>query len=446
MMSRRKLSMRDVLGACGHRARASLVAVTLVSGWGLAGCSGHACKELKAQHAALLTAQRQTASEASPEQVVMALAVDQAMVGELLAEAMAEVETQASKTLEVAGGQARVKLRVPRLDVSLTDACDDCVALDGKVSVTASLKVAGVSLGESRVSGRVQARAPLKLVGGAEGSRLVLGLDGIKIRQIDLDLDGLPAQLRKEIRAYATEGARTILGQLSGELPLASWAPIEVPGGGVALTASKLAMFPQQGQLWVGFSATLPARGPALTPAPLLGQGERVGVTLSGTALEGLMQRMMDAGGLPARLDDDFKPSASGDNHVTLRSVVPERGKLKTAFTVWHLPDDGACYAADLEGMASIKLRHKPARGEHQLDLSIKRLEVTRTQGEDTLLRVGLWLRSAFVDEALEAQARVMAADTLSLGPLGQRQLRIARIALKPEGVTVAGDMVKTAK
>ena len=64
----------------------------------------------------------------------------------------------------------------------------------------------------------------------------------------------------------------------------------------------------------------------------------------------------------------------------------------------------------------------------------------------DTLLRIGLWVQSTFMDEALEASTRLLTADTLQVGPLGKKRLQVGKISFDDNRVTVTGDLTDAPK
>jgi hypothetical protein len=71
------------------------------------------------------------------------------------------------------------------------------------------------------------------------------------------------------------------------------------------------------------------------------------------------------------------------------------------------------------------------------LDVALDDFEVTQTRGDDTLLRLGLWWDSELIEGLEQVQTTVLRAETLQLGPLGQRELRAARVIPKGEALSV---------
>jgi hypothetical protein len=276
--------------------------------------------------------------------------------------------------------------------------------------------------------------------GSAKGSTLSVDMGKAKISTISIDVAGLPSALRGPINRFATEGARSILGAFDGPIALAEWAPFELSGSGLEVTASGLSTFPKAGQIWVGFSTNLPIDA-ALTPAPLLGSGERAAVVFAEPALEGLLSAMVISGAIPNRFGDDMKPDPKGDYYASLTSLRPDGDALLTGFTIWHLPRSGQCFAAEVQGRTTFEVRELAKRKKTRLDLAFEDLEVVSTRGDDTLLRIGLWLRSAFVEETLRAQTRILTASSLKMGPLGEKQLSVGRVSMGKGIVTIAGDL-----
>ncbi len=418
-------------------------------------CGDSACTQLQQDHQALMLAQTNldtTSPKDAP--VVMAVSIHEELIGQMLTEAVGKEIPPIEKKLSASKASIDATLTIPSFQTSLSDKCDDCIQLGGAVSVRASAKALGAKLFSTRVRGRLTGRVPLKLIATSKGSALKVDLKRARIEKIRLDLDGLPSWARKAVQDFASDGANSIIKKLfKKDITLARWEPIPLPGSPVKLTASKLNTFPKDKELQIGFATNIAQRQgskhnlPSLKPTPLLKSSkQRLGVTFSGLGMTALTNAAIAAGTIPVRLNDDFKPDPNGDYHVTFSSITPTDQRLRTNFTVWHLPKSGSCFAADVQGMVSLKVNPNQKRSRTRILADIKDLEVQRTRGDDTLLRIGLWVQSTFMDEALEASTRLLTADTLQVGPLGKKRLLIGKISFDDNRVTVTGDLTDAPK
>ncbi len=418
-----------------------LAALALLAAWTLAACASQTCHHLDRDRLNLLDQRRPLLTSPNPQRALAALSIHQDALGQMLTDALRAHARSLNQSTPIPGGDLRLTLHVDTLSVVVVDRCDHCLALRGGLSLRFSTRIHGLPILSGSLSGQLQGELPLRLHASSSGSTLTADLGDARIDRVSLDADGLPRAALDPVNAFALDGARALLKAIPTPVTLASWAPIALPGSNLRLSASSLHTFPDRRQIWIGFAANLPANpDPGLSPSPLLAEGEPIALTFTADALTALIAAMMDGDLIPDRLDDDLKPHPEGDYRVTLRAVTPHQGTLKTAFTLWHLPVDGACYAADLEGHAALTVKKAKDRG-LRIDLNMDALSVTSTRGDDTLLRVGLWLRSAVLGDTLAAQARLLAADTLALGPLGAQRLSVKRIFAERGAVTLVGDL-----
>lgn len=420
-----------------------LASITLLSA---AGCDRQACQTLTRDHASMMAAQRQAFEDSKePGPVVMSVSLHQELLEDLLNDALKAKPPSATRTLRAPGGSVKASVKLGSVEAQMTDDCRRCLALNANISVRAQIRVASRTLSEVTLRARALGQVPLNIKTQGDGAVLTAQLDRASLKRLRIDTKALPSWARKPLEDYAASSATSLLKQLGDSFTIARIDPIKVPDVPLRLTPARLETFPKQQELELGFTtnfSTASPKPPADLPAsPSLRKGERVAMRFNDQALTSLMNAAFLSKQVPTRLNDDLKPDPKGVNHVTLDRVTPRKGKLQTSFTIWHLPDSGACYAAEVQGMVAAQVKPLAIRSKTRVSASINDLTVVNTRGNDTLLRIGLWIQSTFMDQALKANTRILAADTLKLGPLGERRLKIKRLDVKDDGVVVAGEL-----
>lgn len=423
-----------------RRARPPAWALTFLSvcALGAAGCRAQECADLD-------RAWRQLSAPRAPDApprkapIVMSAQIHESRLDAWWQEALDGAGRTLRWDQRAKGGELRGRLHLRRAWLRAADgpcAQGACLAIGWEGSLELSAALGGLTLfqGQTKLTG--QGRAPLRLTPDAQGTALRLSLADATLDRLSLDLS-LPEAWRPAVDGFARDGVQAALQAAGPDLTLARWAPLRWEGAALTALPARLAALPDARSLWIGFSTDLPTSpgAPSLQPASALQPGEEVAVSFSGEALTGLLRLLLQEGLLPARLDDDFKPDPDGIHRVTLARAQPQDGHLDLDLTLWRLAADEAetCYAAQARGRA---LFHVKQGG--QLDLTLDDLQVVSTQGEDTLLRLGLWWQSAFFEQSLSAQASFVAARTLQLGPLGRQRLTARRVSSQPGLVSVA--------
>ena len=280
------------------------------------------------------------------------------------------------------------------------------------------------------------AQVPLRLDLDGGESKLIVDLKRINIRKLAVRGAGGPLPWNRILAGAAQD----LLRSAGTEITVASWKPLAAPGTTVKLAARELKIFRKEGTAWIGFAVDVPTAGPALEPEATLRRKESVAVSFTGDVLTRLTQEMLLSGAVPARLDDDFKPAKGGHHHVTVERVVPDDDGMLTDFTIWRLPpDDDACYSAKVRARTLLQVKGGHAVGQTPIHLRMTDGEVLSTEGDDGLLQIGLWLRSVFVSDTLEAQGKLLAGTTFEFGPAGKLHVDVQRIEYGVGRVSVAG-------
>jgi hypothetical protein len=411
----------------------ALVVVMVVVG----GCRSDHCQRLQSDYAEVVIAQSAPLSElpeGSPVQI--GLQIHEDLLTEVIHKALAGRLTYRANE-SVPGGRLSAEVKLTRAKVRLGKNCKDCVEIDARLSIKSDIVAGGVRVFRGQGGADVVARVPLVLALEDGISTLAVDLRRVDIRRLHLrGAGGRDLPWNRLLGKAATK----LLRAAGSQVTVAQWRPSSLPGTAVTAAASQLRVFPRQRTVWIGFSVLLPPGGPGLEPAATLGRGESVGVSFSGAVLTHLMQGLINSGAVPNRLDENFNPDEEGPYLVTLGRVRPDETGLVTDFTIWHLPaDEGTCYAAEVRARTLLNVEESHRKGRAAIRMRMSGGEVVATRGDDTLLNVGLWLRSVFVRDTLEAQSRVLAADTFRFGPLGERTISVKRIDYSADSMEVVG-------
>jgi hypothetical protein len=343
----------------------------------------------------------------------------------------------AGALLGAGGGELEATVGFKRVGVSLSPrGCGQplCVALE----LETSLKLSGQA-GKKRLFSvssplRASGVAPLRLENRAGRASLRLDLAGVELGDLELPSKQIPRALRSRVQGLLAQGVQGLLRRAGSRVTLATWEPWRLEGSQVKLQAASLRQS-APGVLEVGFASNLPLAGrPALAQAAVLGKGEQVAVRFSQGALLELTRLWMQRPGAPSRLDEDFKPDPQGIHRVTLESIAATREGLQLEVTLWRIgrQEEETCYAARARGDAMFHVK----RG-GRVRLKLEDLTLIKSQGEDTLLRLGAWARSLFFSQGLAAQANVLAVRSLKLGPLGEQTWAVRRVQGEEGAVTV---------
>lgn len=429
------------------------LAVTFVSLWTLVGCSSRECARLERSYGQVVASQAEALVGEVPAQAPVAMAVQlrQGLLQGWLQQALQQEGGQikltrrlSSRDLGAAGallgkakGALQAELRLKRVTASLSpEGCGQplCLELELSSSLRLSGELGGKKLFQTATSVRTRGVAPLRLDNQPDRAELRLDLSQVELSKVELPLEQLPEALRPRAQAMLGQAAQGLLQLAGRELTLASWRPWSLEGTQVKLKASSLRQVSAE-VLEVGFASNLPlGQAPALPSSQALGPDEQVALRFSQGALLGLMRQWMQLPGAPTRLNEDFKPDPEGIHRISLEQLSATPEALQLEVTLWRVArqEQETCYAARARGDAMFHVK----RG-GRVQLKLQDLELVESQGEDTLLRLGLWARSLFFSQGLAAQAQVLAARTLQLGPLGEQTWEVRRLQGEQGAVTV---------
>lgn len=423
--------------------RMSVVALVLVAA-GFAGCKSDECQRLRAEYARTIQAQKAELAKVdanSPAQI--ALQVHEDLLTSVVHDALTGRKSLYRAEETIAGGnKLSAKVSLTRAKVRFGRGCNDCLEIDGRMAMDSTIRAAGVNIFRGKGGADLTAQVPLRLDVKDGDSALVVDLRKVKIRKLSVR----GASGRLPWNRILGDAAQKLLRTGGTEITVARWKPLELPGTSVKLTAKELKVFRAEKTAWLGFAVGVPADGPGLVPEATLRRKETVAVSFTGNVLTRLTQEMLLSGAVPNRLDEDFKPDPGGHQMVTVTDVKPDGDGLETLFTLWRLPpEEDECYAVDVKARTLVQVKRSRG-GKTPVHLKMTDGEVVETRGDDSLLQIGLWLRSVFVSDALEAQTRILAADTIEFGPLGKQRVDIQRVDYAEGGVTVAGAMTARSK
>ncbi|MEL6181616.1 MAG: hypothetical protein AAFS10_21840, partial [Myxococcota bacterium] len=415
------------------------------------GCSSQqTCNDLRSRYQTTLQqqGQLQNGQTKGTSHNLMATQIHADALGDMV-EAVLERQGTLSHRISrkpARGTRLDMTLTWTRLSFALTPECNDCIALTSGLSAQINARVMGVPIPVDRAQGKLIGHIPLYLKATPAGSELSTDLSAMTLQQLDLKVPGLPNELTRLILPMARDAAQEVLKTVGGPVSLARWKPMTLPGGKLTIVARELATLADHNTIWVGWGADLPitADVQTLRPTASLRPGESAAVSFAGPALTPLMRAMQGKGGIPNRLNSDLKPDPNGDITITIDRVTPTTNGLATRFSAWNLPSDGGrCYRIDLEATTQVTVtppqpqaRQIGAR-QGSIQVSMDDMRVVATEGDDTLVRLGLWLRSVFVEETLQAQTRLLAAHEFDLGGAGTVGVDLQRATINPEGVTL---------
>lgn len=411
-------------------------AVTFLSAWAwaasLGGCAGSECPKLREEYARAMKAAPALRGEPQGPATLALEVKTEALSGWINEALQREGDTRSLKQ-DTPVGSLQARLKDLRVSVALDPGCERCVRLTARGKLRATGAAFGVPLALDEQDVTLKGSLPLKLKATKGRSELLADLSGVKLER--LKLSGVPGWAQGPLEVLALDLASGLLQKLGGEFALARWEPLALPGGSLKVAPSELRTLAAQDALWIGFSSNLPAPKRGLAPVGVLGKGEEVAVSFSAESLGALMRGLMAQGALPARFDDALKPDPKGVHRATVRGLTPNERGARLALTLWRLPEEGGddrCYAVDVQAQGQFHVKQGEA-----LDVALDDFEVTQTRGDDTLLRLGLWWDSELIEGLEQVQTTVLRAETLQLGPLGQRELRAARVIPKGEALSV---------
>ena len=436
--------------------RRSLIALLLLSGFALsqvaAGCgSQQTCDDLRADYKATLERQSRSPESGATSGMshnLLATQIHEEALGEMIEGVLERKGTLSHRVNRKLPNRTHLDMTVTwtRLSFDLTPECDDCVLLTSGLSANIDARVFGVPVPVKTAGGQLRGLLPLKLTATREGSALSTDISKMTLKEVDLRVPGLPSELTALVLPMARSAAQAVLKEVGGPITLARWRPMELPGRDkLKIVARELVTLADRGVVWIGWGADLPIAPDAATlqAAATLRDGERAAVSFSGAALTPLMQAMQGQGGIPSRLNSDLKPDPKGDVYITLSQVTPTAGGLATRFSAWNLPESGTCYRVDMEAATHVTVTppNPAARqiGDRQgaVQVAMEDMRVVNTQGDDTLVKVGLWLRSLFVEETLQAQTKLLAAHDFDLGGAGKVGVDLQRAEFSEAGATI---------
>lgn len=401
------------------------------------GCGRNECEALQRSYRRTLKQEMalgQAPLRESP--VLMSAQLHETLLNEVIQQTLPEQgKISASKSLP-AQSKLKTKTTLKNLRVRVSETCDRCLEIRGTVLFDVTVTTAGLTIFKGKTTGKLAGELPLDLTQSARGTSLVADLRRAKIKSVSVKIKDLPSWGRKPLNEAATSTTRKLLKKFGEKVTLATWQSISLPDTTIKLDAKRLHMMPDADSIWVGFSSNIPTREASLQPRNSLRRGEKAAVGFSGAALTGAIRELLKNGEIPARYNEKLKPDAKGVHRVTLKSVDPSVEGLGLQFSIWRLPEKGTCYSADIAGKATLRLGQSK-KGKPEVKIKLSDLDVESTQGDDTLLKLGLWWNSVFVGEVFEAQTKVLAARTLEMGPLGKRKLEVQRISSTEDAVYV---------
>lgn len=423
-----------------------LTALTIAC-WGCS--SAQTCAELRQSYQATLKAQQhaQPGDAHSGDALnLMATQLHEDTVGALIEQAIEQKGTLSHKVKRALPGLAKLELEITwtRLAFALTSECDNCIQVTSGLSARAKITAAGMAVSDQKARGKLVGLLPLQLTSTKGNSRLSTDLRKMTLKTIKLAIPGLPREFSSLIDPLARDAVHSALSHFGDTITLARWKPIALPGGKITIHARELAVFAPQKTIWIGWGAAVPvAPGtPGLIPRASLNSTDAAAISFAGPAMTALMRAMQGSGAVPSRLNQDLKPDKEGDVYITLTRVTPKDNGLDTAFTAWNLPKEGTCYQLDLEARANFDitppkadaLTQKARQGE--LEVKLDDVRVIKTSGDDTMIRLGLWLRSLFVEETMQAQTRLLATHDFEVGD-GKLDVAFQRAETGDDAITL---------
>lgn len=414
----------------------SFAAIVLVT-MGLQGCKSDECQRLRAEYAQVLEANQKARARVTadaPAQIGLQLHED------LLTGIVHNALTSGKKVYRaqetIAGGnRLSADVSLTRATVRFGRGCNDCIEINGRLTMASTITAGGVIIFRGSGGADLVAQAPLRLALDDDVSRLTVDLRRVEIRKLAVRGAGGSLPWNRILGA----SAQSLLRAAGSEITVAAWRPLQLPGTTVRVAARELKVFRKEHTAWIGFSVDIPTDGDGIKPAATLERKETVAVTFTGAVLTHLTQELLGTGALPARLNDDFKPDSSGHHLVSVDRIVPDDDGMLTDFTIWRLPpQDDECYAAQVRARTLLQVKRSRG-GKTPIHLQMTDGQIVATRGDDDLLQIGLWLRSVFVSDTLEAQSRLLTIDTIEFGPLGQHRVDIQRVDYGAERIEVAG-------
>jgi hypothetical protein len=404
----------------------------------MGGCASE-CKAIRAEFEQLELSQVnkvQTTKMFKPDAPeVLGVSVRASVFERLVSSVVLGKATPMTTTVKLGPGKLVAKVRLLDLTLLPFGECKDCLRFSAAVKLDVQVVAGPLSLASTEGRGQVVARVPMVLEASREGSTLSADLGRATVEDVRVEVGELPSAARGPLDKIVTGGVRQALSTMGRRVRLVRWDPVKLEGSTVRLVASKLVLFPEDQVVWVGFKSNLSDPASPVVPRVELGEGEDLSATFSGTLMSAVLRSMMANGKISDRFNDDLKPDPKGDFRVRIASVSPTKDGLQTDFTVWRLPkEDGSCYVVVSEGLATA-LPH-PTKSD-KLKIKIRDIEVVDTHGDDMLLDVGLWAKSVFMEETLEAQTSILSAERIELGTLGEVEMKVARVAHDSESISV---------
>ncbi len=416
-----------------YNLRAFLVALTaLLLGGTAFGCAS-SCPTIRSEWAA--RPQGQVAQKMQDEPVLVT-SLHTAAINDLLSEGRNKLlSRKRSESLKVGSGTVKGTLDLNKVEVRATAACEGCVELDLGGAVELTVKAAGVNVLSTRKRTSLTGSVPLLISRSQGKSTLSIDMAKFDVQQIDLPLSGVPSWAKSVVKDVVQDAASYLLKRYVGKVKIASWDALALPGSPVRFQATGVEVDARRQVLHVLWASNL-AKGTRVVARPKPSKEQRVGLAISPHALTGVVNGLMTAGKIPSRYNDNFQKDQDGDYHLTLEHISPKADGVATTFTVWSLPASGSCFAAEVQGVADFGNIQNG-----KIKLSIDELEVLGTRGDDTLFKVGYWLKTAFLDDALQAQTSLLGAADVRFGPLGERQLAVQSIESSKGDFVVYGGL-----